>query len=58
MLNGEVDLAINTSEGAVEKFDSVSLRRTALSQNISYSTTMSEARAVFICDKGNDREYP
>ena len=46
MLNGEVDLVINTSEGAVEKFDSVSLRRTALSQNISYSTTMSGARAV------------
>ncbi|MGE3302874.1 MAG: carbamoyl-phosphate synthase large subunit [Hyphomonadaceae bacterium] len=46
MKNGEVQLVFNTTEGARAHRDSFSLRRTALSQDIPYYTTVSGARAA------------
>ena len=46
MKNGEVQLVFNTTEGAQSYRDSFSIRRTALTQNIPYYTTMSGARAA------------
>jgi carbamoyl-phosphate synthase large subunit len=45
MKNGEVQLVFNTTEGAQSYRDSYSIRRTALTQNIPYYTTISGARA-------------
>jgi carbamoyl-phosphate synthase large subunit len=45
MKNGEVQLVFNTTEGAQSYRDSYSIRRTALTQNIPYYTTVSGARA-------------
>jgi carbamoyl-phosphate synthase large subunit len=45
MKNGEVQLVFNTTEGAQSYRDSFSIRRTALTLNISYYTTVSGARA-------------
>jgi carbamoyl-phosphate synthase large subunit len=45
MKNGQVQLVFNTTEGAQSYKDSFSIRRTALTQNIPYYTTMSGARA-------------
>jgi len=46
MINGEVDLVFNTTEGALALADSFSLRRTALANNIPYYTTVAGARAA------------
>ncbi|CAK0754503.1 hypothetical protein CCP1ISM_5850002 [Azospirillaceae bacterium] len=46
MMNGEVQLVINTTEGAQAVSDSFSLRRAALVNNISYYTTVAGARAA------------
>ncbi|HZH28227.1 MAG TPA: carbamoyl-phosphate synthase large subunit [Azospirillaceae bacterium] len=46
MINGDVQLVINTTEGAQTISDSFSLRRTALANNIPYYTTVSGARAA------------
>jgi carbamoyl-phosphate synthase large subunit len=46
MTNGEVDLVINTSAGKRSQTDSYSLRRTALTLNIPYCTTMPGAFAA------------
>ena len=46
MLSGKVDLVINTTEGTKTIQDSFSLRRTALTQNIPYYTTLAGARAA------------
>jgi carbamoyl-phosphate synthase large subunit len=46
MLSGEVQLVFNTVEGAQATEDSFSLRRTALTNNICYYTTVSGARAA------------
>jgi carbamoyl-phosphate synthase large subunit len=46
MKNGEVQLVFNTTEGAQSYRDSYSVRRTALTQNIPYYTTVSGARAA------------
>jgi carbamoyl-phosphate synthase large subunit len=45
MQNGEVQLVINTTEGAQALKDSLSLRRTALVEKIPYSTTLTGAGA-------------
>jgi carbamoyl-phosphate synthase large subunit len=45
MKNGDVQLVFNTTEGAQSYRDSYSIRRTALTQNIPYYTTVSGARA-------------
>jgi carbamoyl-phosphate synthase large subunit len=46
MTNGQVQLIVNTTEGSQSLVDSASIRQTALSQNISYYTTLSGARAA------------
>ncbi len=46
MLSGEVQLVVNTSEGAQSIADSFSLRRTALTNEIPYYTTVAGARAA------------
>ncbi len=46
MLSGHVDLVINTTEGAQAIADSFSLRRTALTHNIPYYTTVEGAKAA------------
>ncbi|WP_119679053.1 carbamoyl-phosphate synthase large subunit [Indioceanicola profundi] len=46
MINGEVALIFNTTEGAQALNDSFSLRRTALANNIPYYTTVAGARAA------------
>jgi carbamoyl-phosphate synthase large subunit len=46
MKNGAVQLVFNTSEGAQAVADSFSLRRTALTANIPYYTTVAGARAA------------
>ena len=45
MINKRVQLVFNTTEGAQSFRDSFDIRRTALSQNIPYYTTVSGARA-------------
>ncbi len=46
MINGDVQLVFNTTEGAQALADSFSLRRTALTYNIPYYTTVAGARAA------------
>ncbi len=46
MIDGDVQLVINTTEGSQARADSFSLRRTALTHNIPYYTTVSGARAA------------
>ena len=46
MLSGHVDLVFNSTEGAQAIADSFSLRRTALTHNIPYYTTVEGARAA------------
>ncbi len=44
--NGQVDLIVNTTEGKQAIADSYTIRRTALQNKISYSTTLAGARAT------------
>ncbi len=46
MLSGDVHLVINTTEGDMSLADSFSIRRTALTHNLPYYTTMTGARAA------------
>jgi carbamoyl-phosphate synthase large subunit len=46
ILNGEIALVLNTTEGAQSRKDSKSIRRTALIQKIPYFTTLSASRAA------------
>ena len=46
IINGEVQLVVNTTEGAQALADSFSLRRGALTNNIPYYTTVAGARAA------------
>lgn len=46
MINGDIDLVINTTHGPRAIDDGVSLRRVALQSRISYYTTISGARAA------------
>jgi carbamoyl-phosphate synthase large subunit len=46
MLSGGIQLVFNTTEGAQAMADSFSLRRTALTNNIPYFTTVAGARAA------------
>jgi carbamoyl-phosphate synthase large subunit len=43
---GKINLVINTTEGVQSVRDSASIRQTALSHNIAYSTTMAGAKAL------------
>ena len=55
--NGQIDLIVNTTEGKQAIADSFTIRRTALQNKISYSTTMAGARATCMAldylDTGN-----
>ena len=46
MVSGEIDLVLNTTEGAKAIADSFSLRQAALTHNIPYYTTVEGARAA------------
>ena len=46
LINGDVQIVINTTEGAQAIADSFSLRRTALTHNVAYYTTVTAARAA------------
>ena len=46
MLSSEIDLVFNTAKGAASIRDSLSLRQTALTNNIPYYTTVSGSRAA------------
>ena len=46
MRSGRIQLVFNTTEGAQAIADSFSLRRTALTHNIPYYTTVAGARAA------------
>jgi carbamoyl-phosphate synthase large subunit len=46
MKDGDIDLVINTTEGAQSIADSFSIRRTALMQKITHSTTIAGSRAL------------
>lgn len=46
ILNGEIDLVLNTTEGAQSRKDSKSIRRTAMIQKLPYFTTLSACRAA------------
>lgn len=46
MINGDIQLVMNTTEGAKALADSFSLRQTALLNKIPYYTTVAEASAV------------
>jgi carbamoyl-phosphate synthase large subunit len=46
MLSGEIQLVFNTTEGGQAITDSFSLRRSALTNNIPYYTTVAGARAA------------
>ena len=48
MTNEEINLIINTTEGNQSKADSYSLRRTALTKNIPYYTTIAGANAILL----------
>jgi carbamoyl-phosphate synthase large subunit len=44
--NGQIDLIVNTTEGKQAIADSYTIRRTALQNKVSYSTTLAGARAT------------
>jgi len=48
IINGEVQLVINTVEGATSIVDSYTIRRSSIEQNVAYFTTVPGARAAVI----------
>ncbi len=46
MINGQIDVVFNTTQGAQSRIDSKSIRRTAMLQNIPYFTTLAASRAA------------
>jgi len=46
LINGDVQMVINTTEGAQAIADSFSIRRTALTHNVAYYTTVTAAKAA------------
>lgn len=46
MVNGEIDLVINTTEGKGPASDAYQIRRTALERGLAYCTTLAAARAT------------
>ena len=46
MKNGEIQLAINTSDNTTSKKDAVVIRQEVLRRNIPYFTTLSATRAM------------
>ena len=58
IINGQVDLIINTTVGKQAIVDSFSIRRTALDKNVPYVTTIRGARAVTQAIHALQREIP
>ena len=48
MINGEVQIVLNTTEGAASLADSASIRKTALAQSIPYFTTLAASCAAVL----------
>ena len=46
MVNGEIDLVINTAQGKGSASDSFQIRRTALERGLPYITTVAAAQAT------------
>ncbi len=51
--NGDIDMVINTVFGSESQRDSLSIRRTTLTQNVPYFTTLSGARAAVMAISSN-----
>ena len=52
--NGEVSFIVNTTEGAQAILDSAEIRRAALQQKVSYTTTIAGAEATCLALKRLD----
>jgi carbamoyl-phosphate synthase large subunit len=46
LINGDVQIVINTTEGAQAIADSFPIRRTALTHNVAYYTTVTASKAA------------
>lgn len=53
--NHEIDFIVNTVEGKIATADSFAIRRSALQQKVSYTTTLSGAEAACLAMKYDDR---
>lgn len=53
--NHEIDFIVNTTEGKAAIADSFTIRRSALQQKVSYTTTLSGAQAACLAMKYEDR---
>ncbi len=51
--NGDIDMVINTVFGSQSQRDSLSIRRTTLTQNVPYFTTLAGARAAVMAISSN-----
>lgn len=54
--NHEIDFIVNTTEGKMAIADSFAIRRSALQQKVSYSTTLAGAEAACLAMKYEDRK--
>jgi carbamoyl-phosphate synthase large subunit len=54
--NHEIDFIVNTTEGKTAIADSFAIRRSALQQKVSYTTTLSGAEAACLAMKYEDRK--
>jgi carbamoyl-phosphate synthase large subunit len=54
--NHEIDFIVNTTEGKMAIADSFAIRRSALQQKVSYTTTLSGAEAACLAMKYEDRK--
>ncbi len=54
--NHEIDFIVNTTEGKTAIADSFTIRRSALQQKVSYTTTLSGAQAACLAMKYDDRK--
>lgn len=54
--NNEIDFIVNTTEGKQAASDSFAIRRNALQQKVSYTTTLSGAEAACLAMKYEDRQ--
>ena len=51
--NGDIDMVINTVFGSQSQRDSLSIRRTTLTQNVPYFTTLAGAHAAALAISSN-----
>ena len=57
LLNNEIDLVINTTEGSQSIQDSASIRQSALRNKIFCTTTMFGAFAIIEATKGSEKNW-